>query len=79
MKTAKTDRQKAIQHIKHYLSVFEKNETFYGLILSRYVKEKIGRKDMNPDTVLRYMRELRAKGELSYKFVNKKESTYIKL
>ena len=79
MKTAKSDRQKAMSHIKNYLSVFEKNETFYGLILARYVREKIGRKDMFPDTVLRYMRDLRSKGELNYEVVNKKESEYIKL
>ena len=74
MKTAKTDRQKAMKHIKKYLDVFRKGEVFYGIVLASYVREKVGRPDMYPDTVLRYLRTLKGKGELNYRVESKKES-----
>ena len=79
MKTAKSDRQKAMKHIKTYLDVFKKGDIFYGIVLAKYVREKIGHKEMFPDTVLRYLRDMRSSGKLNYEVTNKRESTYIKL
>ena len=79
MKTEKSDKQKAIMNIKRYLSVFRKGDSFYGLSLAGYVRERIGRPQMFESTVLRYMRELRESGEINYKVKNRRESEYIKL
>lgn len=75
----KTNKQKAIKHIKRYLDVFKKGDHFHGLILSRYVREKIGKDDMFPDTVLRYLREMRSNGIVNYEVQSKSKSEYIKL
>ena len=79
MKTAKSDRQKAIKYIRLYLGVFKKGDHFHGLQMARYVKEKMGKRDVFPDTVLRYLRQLRSSGEINYRVENRKESEYIKL
>ena len=75
----KSDKQKAIMHIKKYLGVFKRGEPFFGIVLAEYVREKIGKREMYPDTVFRYMRELRCSGDINYKVENKRESKYVKL
>lgn len=65
--------------IRVFLSKINKGDTFYGLILADYVKERLGRKDMFPDTVLRYLRTLKQDGEVDFAVENRKESRYIKL
>ena len=74
----KSDKQKAIKAIKTYLSAIGKKQVFYGSILADYVKERIGNKNMYPDTVLRYLRELRSSGEVDYDVILKSESKYVK-
>ena len=75
----KSDRQKAMAYIKTYLDAINVGETFYGIVVSEYVKERLGKRDMYPDTVLRYLRTLRQRGEVRYITLNKSESKYVKL
>ena len=75
----KSTRQKAIKYIHNYLGAIRKGETFYGLILADYVKERLGKRDMYPATILRYMRTLKADGEVNFEVESKRESKYIKL
>ena len=79
MKTKQSDKQKAIKAIRTYLSAIGKKQVFYGSILADYVKDRIGNKDMYPDTVLRYLRELRSRGEVRYDVILKSESKYVNL
>ena len=75
----KNDKQKTIKAIRAYLGAIKPKEVFYGSILADYVKERVGRKEMFTDTVLRYMRELREEKTINYKVLLKSESKYIKL
>jgi len=75
----KSERQKAMGYIQRYLGAIKKDEVFYGIVLADYVKERLGRKDMYPDTVLRYLRTLRQDGTVNFSVENKKESKYVKL
>ena len=57
--------------IRRYLRVID--DTFYGDVLAEYVREKYDRKD---DTILRYLREMKADGELDYEVLNQTDSKY---
>ena len=75
----KSDRQKSMDYIKVYLGAINTGEVFYGSILADYVKERLHKPNMYPDTVLRYLRSLRGEGEVDFMVENKKESKYVKL
>ena len=65
--------------IETYLNAINDGETFYGIVLADYVKERIGKRDMYPDTVLRYLRTMRQEGKVNFAVENKKESKYVKI
>jgi PII-like signaling protein len=66
--------------IKELLKVYPTLATeFHGSSLIRYIKNRIGNHAIYGDSILRYMRELKAEGKINFKCLNKEKSLYLKI
>jgi len=76
-----SDKQKIKAAIRKYLNAIQPGTNFFGITLIRYCIERINRKDVFGDTVLRYLREMRAdeNDQLDYEPIGQKSKSEYKL
>ena len=60
------------QHIKTLFDMLQPTDQLRTDDVYRYVKRMIG-KQIYPDTVIRYMREMRQDGDINYTILSKRE------
>ena len=74
-----SDKQKIKAAIRKYLNAIQPGTNFFGITLIRYCIERINRKDVFGDTVLRYLREMRNDGIIDYEPIGQKSKSEYKL
>ena len=74
-----SDKQKIKAAIRKYLNAIKPGTNFFGITLIRYCIERINRKDVFGDTVLRYLREMRSDGIIDYEPIGQKSKSEYKL
>lgn len=60
----------------YFLTVLKPSDMFYGINMLHFIRQKTSFNSIYEDTILRYMRELKEYGFISYECVCKKESKY---
>ena len=74
-----TTKKKIKKAILRYFKALKEGEQFYGSAMADYCTKKAGSPHTFPATVLRYMREMKAAGELDFKCLLPAESLYEKI